>query len=77
MHIYVTYSYEPSSTYLAFASACVINPSSKNRPVFGMINFNAGYLTSLNFQSNLLFENAFEITIHEITHVLGFSSFLY
>lgn len=34
-------------------------------------------MTNLDLDSNLEFENNFETTIHEITHVLGFASYLY
>lgn len=60
-------------SYLAYAVPCAL-ARSNDRPVVGMINFNYKYLltaTNINLEENLI------TTIHEIAHVLGFSSNLY
>ena len=44
-----------------------------NRPTFGRINFNMAYVNELIEQNtDLIFEEIYEICVHEITHALGF-----
>lgn len=76
LHIYITITNEPSSNYLAYASACRLS-STLNRPVFGYVNFNVAYLADEYLASNFYFKNSLLVTLHEVTHVLGFSSGLY
>lgn len=57
---------------MAWASACA---TIQDRPVLGRINFNIYYLSNLTATSNSDFEGLVDTTIHEITHVLGFSSY--
>ena len=70
--IYVTAKNEPNETFLAWALNCQKDLFT-GRPIFGRINFN---LNSLSFDSSS-FEDLVDTSLHEITHVLGFSSDLF
>jgi leishmanolysin len=64
---------DAASSVLAFASACKYDSYTK-RPILGFINFNPELLKPNDYQSL----NASRGTIvHELTHVLGFSSSQY
>lgn len=65
---------EPQESYVAYAGACRIG--SDNRPVVGGIAFNVGYLGTRDYGTDENFEDLLEVTLHELTHVLGFSSFI-
>jgi len=72
--IFITTTDEPNDSYLAYARACSL--SGENfRPIFGQINFNLAYLTPSENPVNI--KDDIMIALHEITHVLGFSSSLY
>lgn len=64
--IYVTTGYESGSA-LAWAGSCLLDPDF-NRPYVGRINFNLAKFTGEDS-----FESQVDTTIHELTHVLGFS----
>lgn len=68
----VTGGYDQNS-YVAWARACNLD-SATNRPVFGQVNFNFNYIKP-DDSSHL--ESDLATTIHELTHVFGFSSSLY
>lgn len=58
--------------WVAYAAACQINEYT-GRPIIGRINFNPHYLTS-DFD---LFFDSFGTVMHEVTHVMVFSSNLW
>jgi len=62
-----------TGTYLAWAKACLIHSTTK-RPIFGQIYFNYNEIVPAD---DMEFENDLITTLHELTHVLGFSSSLY
>jgi len=72
--IFVSAVHEPSASYLARSIPCGIDPRT-SRPTIGVIIFNTAYIT-LDMKSVTL-EGDFSTTLHEITHVLGFSKALY
>ena len=66
-----------ASGTLANAGWCslkiILNPNSNYvGPNFGRVKYNFGNFASLD-NSNSEFEEIFEITIHELTHIMGFS----
>jgi proprotein convertase subtilisin/kexin type 5 len=68
--LYVVWENVGSSTYAATAGYCILNAG----PRFGQVNFNIGATCYNNLSgSNFEFDRNLEITIHEVTHVLGFS----
>ena len=72
MHLYIIYNNNPASKSLANAGFCAINNIYK-RPTYGRVLFNIGTMTSSG-GNHSIFEDDLETTIHEILHVLGFSS---
>eukprot|EP00825_Cyclidium_porcatum_P003294 TRINITY_DN1152_c0_g1_i4.p1 TRINITY_DN1152_c0_g1~~TRINITY_DN1152_c0_g1_i4.p1 ORF type:complete len:1226 (-),score=102.03 TRINITY_DN1152_c0_g1_i4:99-3776(-) len=76
LHLYVMYTYASSASYVANAVACVVT-TDLGRPCFGRINYNTYYMNDLDLTDTLEFKNYVQTSIHEITHVLGFSSSLY
>jgi len=72
--LFITGANEPEKGYVAYASACDIDPTT-NRPVVGMINFNYAY--GFDKDSFLTYQTQIYTTLHELGHVLGFSSSLY
>jgi leishmanolysin len=62
-----------TGSYLAWAKACLLHATTK-RPIFGQIYFNYNEIVP---NGDIEFENDLITTIHELTHVLGFSSSLY
>jgi len=60
-------------TYLAYAVPCRLS-NVDNRPAYGLINFNLKYLYT---ETTLEREENFLTTLHEMAHILGFSSGLY
>jgi len=70
----VTVTRDPTSSYIASASACYVDTDT-NRPLVGHVKYNIAYGfdddTEFNFQTQLY------ITLHEVGHVLGFSAGLY
>jgi hypothetical protein len=62
-----------TGTYLAWAKPCLLSSTTK-RPIVGQIYFNYNEIVP---QGDIEFENDLITTIHELTHVLGFSSSLY
>lgn len=71
MHLYVSFTYDPNESYLAFAGWCRMLEGIG--PSHGVVNFNYGLLRSYNYTDPIVFQDLVEIIIHEITHVLGFS----
>ena len=71
--IFVTAVNAPNKGFLAYAGACALDPNHDNRPIAGRVVFNLHYLKGKKH----LFRNELSTTIHEITHVLAFSSALY
>lgn len=72
LHIFVRATDEPDQQFLAWAQACSLDTST-NRPLFGLINYNIYYLQQSNRTNDKAFSLDVSTTIHEITHVLGFS----
>ena len=61
------------SNFIAWAKPCILSGVNK-RAVFGQVNFNLNFLTvgdAIDLEGDIL------VTIHEITHVLGFSPSLF
>ncbi|KAL4478294.1 hypothetical protein ABPG72_009530 [Tetrahymena utriculariae] len=71
LHLYVSFTDEPTKTFLAYAGWCrflrTLGPS------HGTVNFNLGLLRNYEFANPIVFNDLVEIVTHEITHVLGFS----
>jgi proprotein convertase subtilisin/kexin type 5 len=74
LHLFVTYTNDSTSNLLAYASACTLN--ALYRPNTGKVVFNLFYINS-NYTLQSQFNDLFKVTVHEITHVAGFSSGLY
>jgi hypothetical protein len=72
--IFVVDTTDSSSSYIAQAGACSIS-STNNRPIFGLLRYNLYYVSSST--NDVTIESHIYTTLHEITHVLGFSSGLY
>jgi len=70
--IMVTAADEPDASYVAWASACQVSGFS-GRPDVGQVHINLKHLNT-NFAQ---FFDTFGTIIHEVTHVLGFSSGMY
>jgi len=70
--LFTTILNEPTSGYVAWATNCFQDAAS-GRPVVGQINFNLAYLKV----DNLNYESTVKVLIHEVMHVLAFSSGLY
>lgn len=49
----------------------------KFRPIYGQLNFNVAILSNSTTNSAAVIRDDISITLHEITHILGFSSKLY
>eukprot|EP00825_Cyclidium_porcatum_P034289 TRINITY_DN360_c0_g1_i26.p1 TRINITY_DN360_c0_g1~~TRINITY_DN360_c0_g1_i26.p1 ORF type:complete len:607 (+),score=41.90 TRINITY_DN360_c0_g1_i26:937-2757(+) len=73
LHLYIRFTNESQSSYLAYASACVLDGTT-SRPRFGRVNYNQYYMQSTNLSDAKVFIDNVAVAIHEITHVLGFSS---
>lgn len=58
---------------MAWAVSCMLD-SNNHRPVFGLINYNQFYFSQSNLTNDKTFSLDLATTIHEMTHVLGFSS---
>ncbi|KAL4503914.1 hypothetical protein ABPG72_022544 [Tetrahymena utriculariae] len=69
LHILVTFENSPGSSALANAVACDYDPG----PIVGRIKFNIGTMKNIGTTAQG-FESDFATAIHELTHVLGFSS---
>ncbi|KAL4488340.1 hypothetical protein ABPG72_019190 [Tetrahymena utriculariae] len=69
LHILVTFENSPNSSNLANAVACDFDPG----PIVGRIKFNIGTMKNIGTTA-WAFESDFSTAIHEITHILGFSS---
>jgi len=65
---------EPDQQYIAYAGACTIE-TTYGRPITGIVNFNYHY--GFDSTSDLNYQSQIYTTLHEIGHVLGFSSDLY
>ena len=65
----------PQESFVAIASACTYDTdeANNNRPITGVIQFNTNFLNT----SNVFLQDNLYTLIHEMTHVLGFSSNLY
>lgn len=76
--LYIGVFNAPGENWLARASACYLDRTT-NRPVAGMVQFNAQYLAKLNLNdpTDTHWFSWVQTTIHECTHVLGFSSNLF
>jgi len=72
--IFVAIKNEPSASYLAKAIACGVDTHTK-RPTIGTIIFNSAYI-SLDLK-DIMIEADLSTSLHEITHILGFSKTLY
>ncbi|KAL4454178.1 hypothetical protein ABPG74_012135 [Tetrahymena malaccensis] len=71
LNLYIIY-FNSGSSALANAASCFINPAYQ-RPTFGRVSFNIGYLTNTN-PNSFKFQLDLQVLLHEIIHVLGFSS---
>jgi leishmanolysin len=76
--LYVGMKDAPTDSYLAYAVHCFQDESTL-RPVAGAITFNLAELKKINLSSPdiLSIDSWVQTAIHEITHILGFSSELY
>jgi hypothetical protein len=72
--IFVVDTTDSTSGYVAQAGACSLS-SANYRPVFGLLRYNLYYISSSTNDATI--ESHIYTTLHEITHVLGFSSGLY
>lgn len=70
--LFATAKNEPDQGYVAWATACFIDPRT-NRPIGGQVNFNLAYIKTENSD----FIGFSKVTLHEIFHVMGFSPGLY
>ena len=46
-------------------------------PTHGIVNFNFGKIKKYEYEKNIVFEDIVEIVIHEMMHILGFSTLRY
>jgi proprotein convertase subtilisin/kexin type 5 len=74
LHLFISTINDPNSNLLAYASACTLN--SLYRPNTGKVIFNLYYLDP-NVTEIDKFNDLLKVTMHELTHVLGFSASLY
>ncbi|KAI9202073.1 uncharacterized protein BJ171DRAFT_190725 [Polychytrium aggregatum] len=72
----------PGSSTIAYASPCIL--SSNDRPVAGLLNFCPGVLTNLYGRLNGTtpqapnsYNNLISVVVHEMTHILAYSSSLF
>lgn len=70
--ILTTLSNNPGESFVAWAVYCYQDPKNL-RPLIGQVNFNLNYLDTKD--SN--YDMTVKTVIHELTHVLAFSSSLY
>ena len=70
--LFFTAEGKPSDMFVAWAGACMLSPQDY-RPTMGRINFNPYHLSN---ERKKLFDQ-FATIMHEVYHVLGFSSGLY
>ena len=68
--IYITTQNNPSSNYIAYAGACALD-GAKGNVVAGRVMINNYFFLKSDFESQ------FSTMVHEIYHLLGFSSGLY
>jgi len=75
--VYVTMTNEPNEGFLAWATSCNKDAGSL-RPNVGMINFNYHHLKTsaahVKGEWKTALENQISTVMHELTHVLAFSS---
>ena len=74
--IFVTASDEPGQSFLAWAMACV-QDSITRRPVIGQINYNIATNRIQVRSSWSAYQDDLTTSMHELTHVLAFSSGLF
>jgi proprotein convertase subtilisin/kexin type 5 len=74
LQIQVSVINDSQSSLLAYALSCQLQTDTY-RPNLGVIVFNLAYMPA-NLTSDY-FDSLFKTTIHELTHVLGFSQSLY
>jgi len=72
--IFVLSVNDPSSSYIATAGACTLAPITR-RPMIGKLTYNLAYTQVQTNDAKI--ESDIYVTMHEITHVLAFSSSLY
>ena len=72
--VFITTTYDSKSTYIAAASSCVLN-ARNNRPIVGRLNYNLFDFAAKT--KDVRIEADIYTTMHELTHVLGFSYKLY
>ena len=69
--IYIKSENNTANNYVAYAGACNLDATSKNNVYAGLVMINSYYFNQAKFSSQ------YSILIHEIYHLLGFSSNLY
>ncbi len=77
LHLYITYTYDTLSNFIAWAAPCQIQRSYPGRTIAGQVNFNAHQMESLNFSQPQDFNKGVNIVMHEMMHVLAFNSNLF
>ncbi len=72
--VFVTTTYDSKSAYIAAASSCILD-TRNSRPIVGRLNYNLFDFASTT--KDVRIEADIYTTMHELTHVLGFSYKLY
>lgn len=72
LHVYVSFADNESSTLLASAALCFIDPL-LNRPTFASIILNASHFKTNKKKTHFQFFSDLNSLTHEIIHILGFS----
>ncbi|EGR29170.1 leishmanolysin family protein, putative [Ichthyophthirius multifiliis] len=71
LHIYLQYRDDLKQEYLARASWCQFLKGLG--PTHGRLNFNIAKLVNLDMTDSIAFDDLFQIVVHEMTHILGFT----
>lgn len=69
--IYITTTIQESESWVAYAGACLLEPSGRHNVLAGRLVLNVPYFTTYGFEQQL------SLVTHEITHILGFSDGMY
>ncbi|EGR27371.1 leishmanolysin family protein, putative [Ichthyophthirius multifiliis] len=72
LHLYIVY-YKEKNGELADAVFCAVADQGITRPTFGRVNFNIQKMDIIEGDMKT-FQNDLETTIHEIMHIIGFST---
>jgi len=78
LHIYVTFTNDPSSSLLTYGLGCMHAGNEYNgRVVIGRFNYNIDYFNKINLNSNNEFERSFVATLHDMMHIFAFTTAYY